>query len=227
MRFVLVDLQSLLQYPLCVIKRTIDLVLASIALVLCLPVILAVGVLIKLDSRGPVFYRGTRVGRRGVPFRIFKFRTMIPDAERKGGYSSADDDPRITRIGKFLRKCKLDELPQLINILTGEMSFVGPRPEVQHYVDLFSEQEKEILTVRPGMTDWASLWNSDEGAILAGSADPEKTYFEQIRPEKIRLQLEYVRKRSLATDIRILIQTVAVVVFRQSRGARVILERKS
>lgn len=141
---------------------------------------------------GPVFYRGVRVGRNGKLFRIYKFRTMVVNAEKIGGSSTADDDPRITRIGKFIRKHKLDELPQLINVLKGEMSFVGPRPEVQHYVNMYTAEEKAMLSVKPGITDWASLWNSDEGAILAGSPDPEKTYMEEIRPEK----------NSFATEIR-------------------------
>jgi lipopolysaccharide/colanic/teichoic acid biosynthesis glycosyltransferase len=139
---------------------------------------------------------------------------MVVNAEKLGGWSTADDDPRITWIGKFLRKYKLDELPQLINVLKGEMSFVGPRPEVQHYVNMFTEEEKAILGVRPGITDWASLWNPDEGVILACSSDPEKTYMEKIRPEKIRLQLEYVRKRSFWIDFKIIIQTVGNVLGR-------------
>ena len=167
--------------------------------------------LLKKEDGGPVFYRGVRVGRFGNPFRIFKFRTMVLNAEKLGGPSTADDDPRITRMGKFIRKFKLDELPQLINVLKGEMSIVGPRPEVQMYVDMFTEEEKAILSVRPGITDWASIWNPDEGAILAGSPDPEKTYMEKIRPEKIRLQLKYVRERSFWNDLKIIVQTIITV----------------
>ncbi len=133
-------------------------------------------------------------------------------ADRLGGPSTADDDPRITRIGKLIRKYKLDELPQLINVLKGEMSFVGPRPEVQHYVDMFTEEEKAILSVRPGITDWASLWNPDEGKILAGSPDPEKTYMEKIRPTKLNLQLKYVRERSFWVDCRIIMRTIMTIV---------------
>ena len=149
---------------------------------------------------------------RGRPFRIFKFRTMVVDAEKIGGPSTAADDPRITKVGKFLRKYKWDELPQLFNVLKGEMSFVGPRPEVQHYVDMFTEGEKVILSVRPGITDWASLWNPDEGAVLAGSLDPEKTYMEEIRPTKLRLQLKYVKERSFRGDLSIIYQTIMTVV---------------
>ena len=137
---------------------------------------------------------------------------MVVNAEKLGGPSTADDDPRITKVGKFVRKFKLDELPQLLNVLKGEMSFVGPRPEVQMYVDMFTEEEKAILSVRPGITDWASIWNPDEGAILAGSPDPEKTYMETIRPEKIRLQLKYVRERSFWNDLKIIAQTIIAII---------------
>lgn len=167
---------------------------------------------IRGEDGGSVFYRGVRVGLNGRAFRIFKFRTMVVNAEKLGGSSTADDDARITRIGKVLRKYKLDELPQLINVLKGEMSFVGPRPEVQHYVDMFTEEERAILSVRPGITDWASLWNNDEGAILAGSPDPEKTYMKEIRPEKIRLQLKYVRERSFPVDLKIILQTLFAII---------------
>ncbi len=176
------------------------------------PVLLFIAWRIKKENSGPVFYRGIRIGRYGKPFRIFKFRTMVPDAERRGGLSTADDDPRITRTGGFLRKYKIDELPQLINILKGDMSFVGPRPEVKHYVDMFTEREKAILSVRPGITDWASLWNPDEGGVLAGSPDPERTYLEKIRPTKIDLQLRYVRERSFWIDLQIILKTILTVI---------------
>jgi len=193
------------------LKRTFDFVSSLIGLILVSPILLTIAILIKKEDGGPVFYRGVRVGRFGNPFRIFKFRTMVLNAEKLGGPSTADDDPRITRVGKFIRKFKLDELPQLINVLKGEMSIVGPRPEVQMYVDMFTGEEKAILSVRPGITDWASIWNPDEGAILAGSADPEKTYMEKIRPEKIRLQLKYVRERSFWNDLRIIAQTIITI----------------
>jgi lipopolysaccharide/colanic/teichoic acid biosynthesis glycosyltransferase len=136
---------------------------------------------------------------------------MVVNAENMGGTSTADDDPRITRVGRFLRRYKLDELPQLINVLKGEMSVVGPRPEVPFYVNMFTEEEKAILNVRPGITDWASIWNPDEGAILAGSPDPEKAYMEKIRPEKIRLQLKYIRERSFWVDLKIIFQTLVTI----------------
>ena len=132
----------------------------------------------------------------------------MENAEQIGGLSTAGDDLRITKIGKILRKYKLDELPQLIDVLKGKMSFVGPRPEVPFYVNMFTKEEREILNLRPGITDWASLWNSDEGAILAGSSDPEKTYREKIRPKKIKLQLKYVRNHSFWVDLKIILLTM-------------------
>jgi lipopolysaccharide/colanic/teichoic acid biosynthesis glycosyltransferase len=194
------------------IKRIFDILCSFLGLLILCPVLLCFAWLIKKEDKGPVFYRGVRAGVEGKPFRIFKFRTMVINADKIGGSSTADDDARITKTGKLLRKYKLDELPQLINVLKGEMSFVGPRPEVQHYVDMFTEEEKIILTVRPGITDWASLWNNDEGAILAGSPDPEKTYMEQIRPEKIRLQLKYVKEKSFFIDLKIIVQTLFAIV---------------
>jgi lipopolysaccharide/colanic/teichoic acid biosynthesis glycosyltransferase len=195
-------------------KRILDLTASGIGLILISPFLLTLAILIKEADEGPVFYRGLRIGLHGRPFRIFKFRTMLINAEKMGGPSTADDDLRITRIGKKLRKYKLDELPQLINVFTGDMSLVGPRPEVPHYVNMYTEEEKAILTVRPGITDWASLWNPDEGGILAGSPDPEKTYIEKIRPEKIRLQLKYVRERSFWTDIKIIFLTLKTIIFK-------------
>lgn len=197
------------------LKRLFDIVFSIIGLIILSPLFLIVGFLIKLEDGGPIFYRGIRIGKDGKPFRIFKFRTMIPDAEKRGIYSTADDDPRITRIGRVLRKYKIDELPQLINVLKGEMSFVGPRPEVPYYVEKFTEEERKILSVRPGITDWASLWDVDEGAILAGSPDPDKAYEELIRPTKIRLQLKYVREHSFFTDIKIIILTLLSIILRR------------
>jgi lipopolysaccharide/colanic/teichoic acid biosynthesis glycosyltransferase len=194
------------------IKRLFDITFTSIGLLLTASIFLALALLIKLQDGGPIFYRGVRVGRYGRLFKIYKFRTMVINAEKMGGPSTADDDPRITRIGKFIRNYKLDELPQLINVFKGEMSLVGPRPEVRHYVNMFTEEEKAILTVRPGITDWASLWNPDEGRILSGSPDPERTYMEEIRPTKLRLQLKYVRERSFMVDLSIILRTIATVI---------------
>jgi lipopolysaccharide/colanic/teichoic acid biosynthesis glycosyltransferase len=165
--------------------------------------------MIKLTSKGPVFFRGIRIGKSGKPFRIFKFRTMVPGAEDLGGPSTPADDSRLTKFGKFLKKYQLDELPQLINVIKGEMSLVGPRPEVPFYINMMTEEEKKIISsIRPGITDLASLWNFHEGEVLKGSQDPEKTYMEKIRPEKIRLQIEYVKNRSFWLDIKIISRTI-------------------
>jgi lipopolysaccharide/colanic/teichoic acid biosynthesis glycosyltransferase len=191
------------------LKRGTDLIGSALGLLLASPLFAAIALLVALDSPGGVFYRGERAGRWGRPFRILKFRTMVADAESLGGPSTADDDPRITRAGRWLRRYKLDELPQLINVLRGEMSLVGPRPEVPQYAALLAGEERAILSVRPGMTDWASIWDMDEGQALAGSADAERKYLEEIRPQKVRLQLKYVREQSLATDLQIIAQTAA------------------
>jgi len=196
------------------VKRIFDLIVSAAALVILSPMLIGVAILIKLDDGGPVFYRGVRIGRHGRPFRLFKFRSMRVDAERIGGVTTPDDDPRITRLGWWLRKTKVDELPELINVAIGEMSLIGPRPEVERYVRLMSDAERMILSVPPGLTDWATLWNWDEGAVLAGVADPEAMYLRAIRPEKIRLQLEYVKRHTFWVDLTILLQTAAAIVLR-------------
>ena len=185
---------------------------ATIALVIVAPLLALAALMVKLSSRGPTFYRGTRVGLNGELFPMLKFRTMVVDAESLGGSATAADDPRITRFGKFLRRYKLDELPQFFNVLLGDMSLVGPRPEVQKYVNLYSREEKAILTVRPGITDWASIWNSNEAAVLEGSRDPERTYEELIRPTKLALQLLYVRDHSFFVDLKILFHTAVKLI---------------
>jgi lipopolysaccharide/colanic/teichoic acid biosynthesis glycosyltransferase len=195
------------------LKRGFDFLVALAALIVVSPIIVVVGLIIKLTSPGPVFYRGVRIGRYGVPFRMFKFRTMVINAENLGGSATAEDDPRITPIGRFIRRYKLDEFPQFLNVLTGDMSLVGPRPEVKKYVDMYNEQEKAILDLRPGITDWASIWNSNEAAVLEGSQDPEKTYEELIRPTKLTLQLFYARNCSLGMDLRILFHTFCKLLF--------------
>jgi lipopolysaccharide/colanic/teichoic acid biosynthesis glycosyltransferase len=170
-------------------KRAFDIFCAAAGVVFLSPMLLWIAWRIKQEDGGTVFYRRLRVGLRGKPFRIFKFRTMVVDAEKLGTFSTSDDDPRITRTGKFLRKYKLGELPQLINALKGDMSFAGPRPEVKKFTGLYNEEEKAIQTVRPGIKDWASIWNSDEAAVLAGAADDDQAYLKLIRPKKLQLQL--------------------------------------
>ena len=189
------------------IKRAFDFLISLLGLLVLSPVLSILALLVKLSSPGPVFYRGVRVGRYGKPFRILKFRTMVVDAERIGGSSTPEDDPRITTVGRFLRKYKLDELPQLINVFKGDMSFVGPRPQVPWAVELYTEEEKALLSVRPGITDYASIRFSKEADILRGSGDPDREYLEKIAPEKIRLGLEYVRNHSLLVDIKIILAT--------------------
>lgn len=197
------------------VKRILDLIIATGTLIFFSPVLIVVGFLIKIKDGDPIFYRGLRVGQHGICFYMLKFRTMVTDADKIGGPSTPNNDPRLTGIGAALRKYKIDEIPQLINVLKGDMSLVGPRPEVPQYVELYSHEEKKILTVRPGITDWASLWNSDEGAVLVGTHDPEQTYLEKIRPTKIRLQLEYIHHRSLMIDLAILIKTIYCVILKK------------
>jgi lipopolysaccharide/colanic/teichoic acid biosynthesis glycosyltransferase len=194
-------------------KRSFDFVVALMALVIVSPVLMTLALIIKRGSEGPVFYRGVRIGRYGVPFRIFKFRTMVINAEKLGGSATAEDDPRITPIGRFIRRNKLDEFPQFMNVLVGDMSLVGPRPEVKKYVDMYTNEEKAILDLRPGITDWASIWNANEAAVLEGSTDPEKTYEELIRPTKLALQLFYARNQSLTADVKILFHTLCKLLF--------------
>lgn len=195
-------------------KRFFDIVAAAVGFLFLSPFLFFIALRIRQEDSGPVFYRGERVGLHGKPFRIFKFRTMVVDAERLGASSTSDDDQRITNIGKFLRKYKLDELPQLINVLIGDMRLVGPRPEVKKFTDMYTKEEMAILSVRPGITDWASIWNSDEGAILVGSTDPDRDYLEKIRPEKIRLQLKYVSEKSFWTDLKIILLTLKAIIFK-------------
>ena len=193
-------------------KRLFDIVFSFIGLLLLSPLFVIIAIKIKLGSKGPVFYKGERIGRLGEVFGVYKFRTMVAHADKISTSSSAgDDDPRITKFGSFLRTSKLNELPQLINVLKGEMSFVGPRPQVQWDVELYTEEERAILTVPPGITDYASIEFYNEGEILAGSEDPDKTYAEKIRPEKLRLQLEYVRTHSFWVDIKILFKTFKIL----------------
>jgi lipopolysaccharide/colanic/teichoic acid biosynthesis glycosyltransferase len=201
-------------------KRFFDIVTASFGLLLMSPLLFWIAWRIRQEDGYPVFYRGVRVGLYGTPFRIFKFRTMVINADKIGGPSTSDNDQRIIGIGRWLRKYKLDELPQLINVLTGDMSIVGPRPEVKRYTDMYREEEKVILTVKPGITDWASIWNADEGAVLAAAEDAEKAYLELIRPKKLKLQMKYVRERSLRVDIKIIFLTILAILKPESQAIR-------
>jgi lipopolysaccharide/colanic/teichoic acid biosynthesis glycosyltransferase len=195
------------------VKRSIDLISSSLGLILISPLLLFIALAIKLDSHGPVFYRGLRTGRYGKPFRIWKFRTMLVGSESLGG-TTGKDDPRVTRIGRFLRRYKIDELPQLMNVLTGDMSLVGPRPELDEHTSVYEGDEKLILSVRPGITDYASVEfrNLNE---LVGSEDPHRVFIDKFRPEKNRLRLAYVKQQSLKEDMKILFKTLACVILRR------------
>lgn len=194
------------------LKRTFDIIASAGGLIVLSPLLLILALMIKREDGGPILYRGIRVGRYGRLFKALKFRSMVVNADKIGGPSTSDDDPRLTKIGKILRDYKLDELPQLFNVLRGEMSFVGPRPEVPSEVETYTEEEKRILSVRPGITDWASLTYHNEGEILKGSPDPHKTYLEKIRPGKIKLALKYVDNNSFTTDLKIIFQTLLTLV---------------
>ena len=193
------------------IKNIFDKILALLGLIFCLPVFLTIAFWIKINDKGPILYKSARAGLNDKSFKMLKFRTMVRNAEKIGGPSTSDDDPRITRVGHFLRKYKLDELPQLINVLKGEMSFVGPRPEVLSEINATPEKYTKVLSVRPGITDYASLRFPNEGEILRGADDPHQAYKEKIQPEKMRLQEKYVDERSFSTDCRILTQTILTI----------------
>lgn len=193
-------------------KRLFDIVFASLGLLLLGPLLLGIALWIKLDSRGPVFFRQERVGRFGVPFRIHKFRTMVTDAEQLGALITVGADARITAAGRWLRASKVDELPQLWDVLRGAMSLVGPRPEVPRYVALYPPAMRElVLSVRPGITDPASLSFRNESELLARAADPEREYVEVVMPMKLGLTADYVRHASLLGDIRLILATLAAI----------------
>lgn len=189
-------------------KRAFDLVMSLAGIVLLLPLLLAVALWVKLDSRGPVLFRQERVGRGGRRFRILKFRTMAATQEPRGPAITVGADPRITRAGHVLRRLKLDELPQLGNVLWGDMSFVGPRPEVPRYVAMYTDEQRQVLRVRPGITDPASLTYRRESDMLAGVADPETYYVREIMPAKLRMNLEYLQRQSFCRDLAIIVKTV-------------------
>lgn len=189
-------------------KRLFDLIICLPAVFLLLPVFILIAIWIKLDSHGPVFYLQERIGLNRIPFRIFKFRTMRINADQQGLLTVGGRDPRVTASGYYLRKFKLDELPQLINVVIGNMSLVGPRPEVKKYVDLYSQTQMKVLTVKPGITDYASIAYSDENELLARSANPEKTYIEEVMPAKLQLNLKYIEEQGVLTDLRIIFQTI-------------------
>ena len=198
-------------------KRIFDVIMSVVGLTVLSPLLLVTSLLIMLDSPGGVFFRGVRVGQYGKDFRIFKFRSMRPDSEGRGKWNVGDNDDRITRIGHFLRKSKLDELPQLINVLAGDMSFVGPRPELRYYIDMYTEKEKPILDLKPGITDWASMANIDQFKGFTAAADPDEFYLRKVRPLKLRLQLYYRYHHNFLMDIYCIFWTVFKVVTRSKK----------
>ena len=192
--------------------RLFDILFSTIGLLVLSPLFLLICIIIIIESKGGGFYSQTRVGKNGIPFAIYKFRSMRTDADKHGLITVGGRDPRITRIGYYIRKYKIDELPQLWNVLVGDMSLVGPRPEVQKYVDLYTEEQRKVLSVRPGITDYASIEYVDENILLAKSDDPDKTYVEVVMPAKIILNMKYINNKSLKEYFKIIFLTLAKIV---------------
>lgn len=192
-------------------KRTFDIVASGLGLIILSPVFIILAVWIKADSRGPVFYRQVRVGRKNRDFRLFKFRSMRPDSDKLGLITVGGHDPRVTQSGYYIRKYKLDELPQLINVFIGDMSLVGPRPEVRKYVDMYTPEQMRVLSVRPGITSLASIRYRNENDILA-AADPDRAYIERVMPDKIAIDLEYVERATLWNDIKLIFSTFREII---------------
>ena len=193
-------------------KRLFDILSSFFGLVFLFPFLFIIGILIVIDSKGGIFYRQVRVGKGNKDFRIFKFRTMRPDSDKAGLLTVGAKDNRITNIGIFLRKYKIDEFPQLLNVLIGDMSIVGPRPEVRKYVDMYSDEQFQVLNVQPGITDYASIEYSNENELLAKSDNPEKTYIDEVMPAKLKLNLKYINEAGFATDIKIIFRTFGKIV---------------
>ena len=195
-----------------VLKRMIDIILSIFGIVIMAIPMIVISILIKLTSKGPVLFRQERVGKDFKPFKINKFRTMVTDAEQKGMQITVGKDNRITKVGHFLRKTKLDEFPQLFNVLFNEMSFVGPRPEVPKYVKYYNDYQKNVLKVKPGITDLASIEYRDESSLLAQSKDPEKTYVEEVLPQKLKLNIKYIQNMSVFYDLKLILKTLIRIV---------------
>lgn len=194
------------------LKRLFDIVCSVVGLVLLSPLLITISLIILFTSAGGVFYRQERVGLNNRSFRLFKFRTMRTGSDKKGLLTVGGRDPRVTQVGYYLRKYKLDELPQLLNVALGSMSLVGPRPEVRKYVDLYNEEQKQVLSVKPGITDYASLEYFSENELLAASSDPENTYIQEIMPAKLALNKKYIAEASLFTDLKIILRTLHRIV---------------
>lgn len=196
------------------IKRGFDITSSLLALIVLSPLFCCLSLMILLESKGGVFYLQERVGLHGLPFLLIKFRTMKKGADEKGLLTVGNRDPRITRLGYYLRKYKIDELPQLLNVLIGDMSIVGPRPEVQKYVALYTDQQREILAVRPGLTDYSSLYYVNENEQLDGVQNPELLYVQEIMPHKLMLAKQYVEEKSFLLDMKIIVKTILKICFR-------------
>ena len=193
-------------------KRIFDIIFSLGGLIILSPFFILFWLLIKAESEGNPIFKQTRVGKDNIDFSLYKFRTMFPDSEKRGSITIGGRDPRITRVGYYLRKFKIDELPQLLNVLNGDMSLVGPRPEVRKYVSLYSSQQLEVLKVKPGITDYASLKFFNENEILGRSEDPNHDYIYVIMPEKLRINIEYIEDRSLLKDVKIILMTIGRIV---------------
>jgi lipopolysaccharide/colanic/teichoic acid biosynthesis glycosyltransferase len=189
------------------VKRLFDLIVALVSLIVLVPLFLIVGFLIKLDSPGPIFYKGDRIGKDGVLFKIYKFRTMVVNADRMGSALTHDGDPRVTRVGRILRKWKIDEFPQLLNILQGDMSIVGPRPESPNYVEHYTPEQRQVLQVKPGMTGLTQVRFRHEETLLSHCTNLEEEYIAKIMPHKLALDLTYIEDQSMLLDVQLIIQT--------------------
>lgn len=194
------------------LKRLFDIICSLVGIIFLFPVFLIIVLAIVINSGFPIFYFQTRVGKNNRDFKLFKFRTMHTDADKKGLLTVGGRDPRVTQVGYYLRKFKLDELPQLFNVLFGSMSLVGPRPEVRKYVDMYNEEQKRVLEVKPGITDYASLEYINENELLAKSENPEQTYIQEIMPAKLKLNMRYIEETGLLTDLTIITRTVQKIV---------------
>ncbi len=195
------------------IKRLFDIFCSSIGLIILSPILLLLALLIKLESKGPVFFLQTRVGLNNTDFKLFKFRSMFMDAEKRGQLTVGMRDPRITRMGYYLRRFKLDELPQLLNVIKGDMSLVGPRPEVRKYVNLYNTKQMQVLTVRPGITDYASIKFINENELLAQANDPEAFYISDIMPQKLELNISYIEQKGFFKDISLILKTFLKIIY--------------
>ena len=193
-------------------KRIFDIIFSLIGIILLLPLFIIISLWIMIDSKGGIFYIQQRIGKNGKSFGLYKFRTMYVDSDKKGLLTVGGRDPRVTKAGYWLRKYKLDELPQLFNVLKGDMSIVGPRPEVKKYTDLYTEEQRKVLSVKPGITDYASIEYVDENEVLAKSSNPEKTYIDEIMPHKLELNKKYILNKGLITDMKIILLTIKKII---------------